>query len=164
MSQSDTTDTHPPNEIDVAKALTLRLTRGLTYQEIGDKFGVSKQAAHQALSKFTKLIDNPQLVKSYKNNKADMLEALELELVIDLADKDKRDKASLNNIAYAVKNINEMIRLERGQSTQNVDYDLVGKRMLYHELKSLLEQARANNGYDNSRTIDITPDKPMITE
>ena len=106
--------------VDIGKALKLRLDNKLSYQAIGDKLGCSKQHIHQALTPFLKLIDNPEALHAYQNNRANLLDAAEMELLTKIVDPDKLQKASLNNMAYAIGNLNNLSRLERGQSTSNV--------------------------------------------
>jgi len=109
-------------KVDVAKALELRVKKGLSFKEISRYFDCSLQAVEQSLSKFTKLLKDDLNIETYKINKADILSSMELTLINDLADEGKRDKASLNNIAYALKEVNNMNRLEQGQATHNVQY------------------------------------------
>ena len=157
---SQTAETPPANhpKIDIAKALTLRLTKNMTYEQIGATFGVSKQSTYTALKKFLKLIDNPQLIKTYRNHKPELFEAAEMELLTDLMDEDKRKAATLNNTAYALKNVNEMLRLERGQSTANVAYDPGASMARIAELRLLLESTQAQSGYDNGKAITVKPE------
>lgn len=110
---------YPHQKINPAKALELRLVQGLSYREIGKRFGASPAAVKKALDKLGALINNPAITRAYRERKGDLLEAVELELVGDLLDGDRRRKASLNNTAYALSQINNMLRLERGQSTAN---------------------------------------------
>ena len=113
------------NLVDLSKALTLRLHNGLSYQYIANHFNVSKQAIHQALKPFMQMLAYPEQRLAYKANKADLLEGVEMMLVSDLVDSGRREKASLNNTAYATDKIHSMVRLARDQSTSNV--------MSYHE-------------------------------
>lgn len=112
--------------LDVGKALKLRLVNHLSYQAIGDKFNVSRQAVHDALKPFCKLLEDPETVAAYRNKKAELLESVELSLVADMLDEDKRAKASLNNTAYALNTLNGIIRAERGQTaTNNISISLL---------------------------------------
>lgn len=108
--------------IDVAKALEMRLKQGRSYQEIADHFGVAKQSAHAALKRFSALILQAGELQAFRSSKADVLESVEAQLLIDLADPARRQKASLNNTAYALGQVSTLTRLEKGQSTSNVAY------------------------------------------
>lgn len=114
-----TNPTH--SKIDVGKALKLRL-QGNTLEEIGSIFGVSRSAVHQALQKFTSFTDGfgPGQLTAYSENRADLFNAVEAHLTASLLDERALEKASLNNRAYAFKQIHEARRLEMGQSTGNV--------------------------------------------
>ncbi len=109
-------------KIDVAKALELKLKKGLPYNEIGKYFNCSGQAAQQQLKRFTDLLASTGDIEALRANKAEILDSVELKLLNDLVDKDKRKNASLNNVAYALQNINNMNRLEKGQATANIQY------------------------------------------
>lgn len=66
------------------------------------------------------LIGDPVELAAYKTNKADVLEGMQKQLARSLLDTDKIKKANLGNVAYAMRQLNDMSRLERGESTQNV--------------------------------------------
>ncbi len=107
-------------KINLEKALKLRLVHGLTYAEIGEYFGVGKSAVKQRLNRFTAFIEAPDTIAGYRNHKADLLESVELRLAASLLDPAKLEKASINNIAYGFRQVSDMLRLEKGQSTSNM--------------------------------------------
>lgn len=103
-----------PAKIDIGKALKLRLS-GLSLDQVGQLCGgVSRQAIDQALAPFKIFLNNPAAVAAYQENKAPILEHVEMTLVTDLLDNDKRQKASLNNVAYAYQQVASSLRAERG--------------------------------------------------
>lgn len=109
------------SKIDVAKALKLRL-QGATLEDIGDLMGVTKQAIYQALTKFEPFLtgcEHGQLT-AYSEHRAELFNVVEQHLTASLLDPDALSKASLNNRAYAFKQIHEARRLESGQSTNNI--------------------------------------------
>ena len=108
------------DKVDISEALKLRFENRLTYQQIADKFGVSKQTIHQRLSRFTRLIENAEDVQAYEIHKAKLLTAAEMTMVSACLDPDVIAKASLNNRGYVARQIFEMNRLEQGKSTENV--------------------------------------------
>ncbi len=116
----DTLDT-THNSIDVIKALTLRVKNHLSYTEIANRMGVPRATVHHRLSRLFKLIDDPTLTDAYRANKAPILEAVEMKLAAEMLDDDKLQKASLNNIAYSLSQVGNMVRLERNQSTGNIN-------------------------------------------
>jgi hypothetical protein len=75
------------------------------------------------------ILHNPEESATYEQNRTQILTAVEFRLVNQLANKKKIKAASLNNIAYAVSQVNNMIRLEKGQATsitEHIDGDLSG--------------------------------------
>jgi len=89
--------------------------------------GVSRQAVQQELKPLLVFLDNPEATSQYRENRADFLDNVERVLTSQILDKDKLKAASVNNLAYAVGQLNNIGRLERGQSTANVS-QVVGLR------------------------------------
>jgi hypothetical protein len=110
------------NRIDIKKAFVMRFINGVGEPDIAARFGVSKQAVNQALKPFAKLIPNHQASQTFRENKALILDSVEHDLVSLLLDRDKRKKATLGNVAYALDKINNINRLERGLATSIVDH------------------------------------------
>ena len=108
--------------VPINKCLKLRLEQGYSYQAIADKFKLHKTSVFKALKPILDLIDNPELALAYQNNRANILNNLELTLASDLANAAKREKASLNNTAYAFTAISNARRLESNQSTSNIAF------------------------------------------
>ena len=65
-------------------------------------------------------MQHPDVVDTYQSNRNNVLSATELNLVSSLHDKDKLQKASLNNVAYAMTQVANLRRLEAGKSTHNL--------------------------------------------
>jgi predicted DNA-binding protein YlxM (UPF0122 family) len=123
-----------PHRVDVAKALKLRL-QGATLPDIAALQGVSPQAIDQALRKFQPFlrgIEEGELT-AYSEERANLFNRVEQHLTASLLDPDALAKASLNNRAYAFKQIHEARRLETGQSTANVS--ILGKLIAAAEEK-----------------------------
>lgn len=106
--------------LDLQKVVSLRLHNKLTYEQIANQFGVSKQCIHQKLKPLLKMMNNPEATQAYRENRAEFLDNVERELTSHLLDPSKLKAASVNNLAYAVSQLNNIGRLERGQSTSNV--------------------------------------------
>lgn len=132
-------------KIDVSEALKLRLQKNWTYQEIGDKYNCTKQAVHDALKPFTALIQSPEAIQAYQDNKAQILTSVEMELVKNLLDPAKLKDASLNNTAYSFNTVHAAGRLERNQSSSIIDL-----RLSPDQLQRMMEAAQAT-------VIDVTP-------
>ena len=121
--------THPKQQkIDVSKALKLRL-QGQTFDQIASVFGCTGSAVHQALSKFELFVKDlgPGQLTAYSDHRSELFNSVEQHLTASLLDPDAMAKASLNNRAYAFKQIHEARRLESGQSTSNASLSILGK-------------------------------------
>jgi hypothetical protein len=105
--------------VDVKRALNLALS-GTSYANIARIMGVTTSAVHQQIKPLMELIGDPTTLRAYQMNKADALEGIQAQLARSLLDKDKLRKANLGNVAYAMRQLNDMLRLERGESTANV--------------------------------------------
>ena len=109
------------SRINIAEALKLRLVNHLSYQEIADRYGVAKSAVYQALKRFLAILAEPDELEAYKNHKVDLLSSAEMKLLERLVNDEVMEKASLNNVAYAFKQLFDSGRLELGKSTGNIN-------------------------------------------
>ena len=66
------------------------------------------------------MLGDTKQLQVYKQNKADILEGIQARLARSLVDENKIEKATLGNVAYAIEKLNNIMRLERDQSTSNV--------------------------------------------
>ena len=106
--------------LDLQKIVNYRLKNKLSYRQIGAVMGVSKDTIKDRLRPLKRLLSDPAAVDTYRENRADMMDAIESRLATQILDDDKLKAASVNNIAYAMAQLNNIGRLERGQSTANV--------------------------------------------
>ena len=113
------TDLFQP-KINVPEALSLRIKDGLTYEQIGAKFGVSKEAARQALLKFTHIAESPEILEAYRQQKLAVFETVEKALLERLLREITDGRASVGDLARAMDVLTKNIRLMTGQSTQNI--------------------------------------------
>ena len=132
------------SRINIAEALKLRLVNHLSYQEIADRYGVCKSAVYQALKRFLSILVEPNELEAYKQNKVSLLSSAELRLLERLVNDEVVEKASLNNIAYAFQQIFNSGRLEKGESTENINTfaltaDIVKVEQRIRELEKELE-------------------------
>jgi predicted DNA-binding protein YlxM (UPF0122 family) len=155
-------------KIDITEAFKLRFQKHLTYKEIADRMGVAAPSVHGALKRFLHILHNPEESATYEQNRAQILTAVEFRLVNQLANKKKIKAASLNNIAYAVSQVNNMIRLEKGQATsitEHIDTDLSGMIDQLCGIKSAGSGSTVANSthsapvdiLDSLSTVSITP-------
>ena len=106
--------------LDIPQALKLRVLKNLSYADIARHLNSKKSTVYNALRRFEAMLGDPAHLQAYRQNKASVLEGIQLEIVTKLVDPEKVEKASVNNLAYAAGTLDNMIRLERGESTQNV--------------------------------------------
>jgi len=97
----------------------LRFKNKLTFKEIGKIYNVSPQAIHQRIKSLIKLLNNPELDQAYADNRVDLLNSAERILLSTLIESDKLKDASLNNVAYSLKQIHDMRRINADLSTGN---------------------------------------------
>lgn len=90
---------------------------GMTYQEIADIEGVTKQAICKQIAH---LIPDKSALDTYKQNRADILAGKQIELLQALT-PDKIKEASALQLVTQFGILTDKERLERGQSTQNVE-------------------------------------------
>lgn len=132
-------------KVDVPKALQLRHSNGLTDAQIAKHFDCTKQAVHQALKRFNRILLPASELQAYQEKKAGILESVEATLVCDIVDPKRRAKASLNNTAYALAQVANMTRLEKGLSTSNVAYvDMNDSLEEIRQQRKQLEEALAD--------------------
>ena len=105
-------------KVDKSKALNLRLTNKLSYSKIAELQGVSPQAIHSAI----KHLLPTDAIKSYQENRADILSSYQIKLLQQL-DEDRLKKMPAGSAVLAACQLYDKERLERGESTANVSYD-----------------------------------------
>lgn len=103
-------------KLDKEEALHLKLDHGLTYQEIAEMSGTTKQAVHQAIAP---LIGNMKEVEEFKGKRADIFANKQKELLLALDDAKVKNMAG-RDLVVAAGILFDKERLERGQSTVNL--------------------------------------------
>src|SRR3990167_5977788 len=138
----------PKPRIDVARALKLRL-QGLSYAEIGKTLGgFAAPSVFEALVKFSKLIDQPELITAYREHEAELLDSVRLRIISSLPnDLDRKGKRALSGYQkvgmYGI--LFDKMRLLRGESTNNIN-----------SLSALIVGAAKD--FTRTKATDVTPD------
>jgi len=101
------------------KILEYRLA-GLSTPAISRAAGVSRSTVSETLKKFEPVFKKLRQVAEYQDVRKELLSATELQMLESMQDKDKLEKASINNLAYAFTQVFSARRLEANQSTANV--------------------------------------------
>ena len=107
------------NAVDVGKALELK-HKGLSMQEIGNQFGVSKQAVHQHICRIEKLLASPQELEKYREKQAEVMDSIGIRYGERLLDEDAIKGASALQAATVMAISVDKARLIRGQNTATV--------------------------------------------
>ncbi len=102
---------------DLKRALELRFNKGMTFAEIGQVMGLSKQAVHHQFKTLRNFFNEPELLNAYQSRPEPLLSAAASKLLATLVDPEKLAKASINNAAYAFEKVSNQLRLEQGKST-----------------------------------------------
>ena len=136
---------------DVKAAINLRFKNGLSYSKIARQLSAPVSSIHKALKPLEAILKNQSPAVVYEGNKADILSAIEFELASQLMNKKKIKKASLNNIAYSFKMVNEVNRLEKMLPT-SISLDLTP------QLAEMLEEitGRMAQGKNGAEIAPIT--------
>ncbi len=114
-SKTDELTTREDSKTDLIKAIDLR-SRGLTLQEIGDHFNVTRQAVHAMFKRHVPYIEVVDEIRSARSN---ILTAKGIELLLSLTPEDiKRMPPGSRAMAFGI--LFDKERLERDQSTENV--------------------------------------------
>ena len=102
-------------KVDVKRAIELR-NKGASYAEIGQAQGVSAQAVHKTIAHL--LPDNETDV--YKQQRADILAKLQVKLLKSIDGDDLKKSSTYQKVGmYGI--LFDKERLERGQSTENIN-------------------------------------------
>jgi hypothetical protein len=149
-------------KIDLAEAFKLKFKNNYTYRMLADRYGVVPAAVHGALKQFLNLMHSPEQSAVYEEKRAEILNAVEFRIVKQMVNKKKLKAASLNNLAYAASQINNMIRLEKGQPTsitESLDADLSG---LLDRIAPLKSAGSGSTIHDvSSVNVDIDVDNAV---
>ncbi len=134
---------------DTAHLLKLRLEKHLSYDEISELTGMPKTTVYERLVGFERLVKNPNELQAYEQSRGKILAGAELQLLGELANPNKIEKASLNNVAYAFGQIHQARRLEEGLSTSNQSTIEVALQLI---------RERKSGAANHPDAIDITPE------
>jgi len=129
-------------KIDIPKLMKLFFMRGLTKSECARELGVSVQAVDQRLDKLAHLMRPQEEIIAWDENRTDFYKSMELTLASEMLDPVKLKTASVNNLAYALRQTHDMRQLKEGLSTGNINHNvLVGDATkLSNEVQRMLDE------------------------
>jgi hypothetical protein len=146
------------NKFPLDQAIKLRLINNLTYQEIADRFNVSKPTVFIAIKPFEQLTNNPEQVTAYKSHRADLFAAAQLSVLsvfLGLTGEEKKDlmlrQPGAMNLWFNSFYNNE--RLERGMATE-----IQGQDMADSDLSSALASK-----IRSAQRLGIVIDNPTLS-
>ena len=135
---------------DVIKLYQLRVERGLSFGEIGQMYGVTKQAVYKKLNRLFEHLPNQENIQAFKDNKPTIMDGVTMTLLAQAVDPERLKKGTVNQFMYGAEIADRIKRLEEGKSTVNIG------------LKTQLVETA---GKYNEKPIDVSPkrsrdDKP----
>ena len=144
----------PSRKMDLSKALILR-AKGNSFKDIAPLVGLkSGQAVSRSISNFLDAIPSDEQITLLDKLKINSLKGTLGRMIVGLNSEDKIENASLNNVAYALTQVNQALRLEQDKSTTNVAYaDALS------QLKRAKEDLKKLND-SNTSEADVVPEQP----
>lgn len=95
--------------------------KGVSVPAISAATGVSERTVQRTCAKFAEVFEELANVPDFQSNKADIYDATLLRFLKSAVTPQKLRKASVNNLMYSARQAFDMGRLERGQSTANIE-------------------------------------------
>lgn len=135
---------------DIARAVAL-FTRGASYAEIGSVMGVSKQAIHHRIRG---IVPDVARVSAARQYRADMLAEVTSDILSSIDEKAIKS-AGLKDRAMTYGILYDKERLERGESTQNVQ-QVAGKAKVDKVEDEIIELQRQLSEIDGSEVYTVS--------
>ena len=146
---------------NLTKALTLRLVKHLTHDQIGKILGVSEGAIRDGLKDLEGLLNNTQMTTAFRENEAEILDAVRVLAIRaiseQLNDPKRRKKVDLLRLNNIYGTLFDKAQLLRGGATS-----------IIHQLSQIIEQAHAttkpreSDSPHSSDAIDVTPEQSTL--
>ena len=111
----------PLRNLSLVKLLEEYLS-GASIRVLSRKYRVHPDAIKRRLSPILKILQEftGEQLAAFRDKKSDLLDAVQLKLLIEIADENKVKRANLRDLAMAFEKIHTATRLERDQSTANI--------------------------------------------
>jgi predicted DNA-binding protein YlxM (UPF0122 family) len=130
--------TKAKGKIDKSELLKLYFINGLSKAEIARHFDCAPSSVTKALRPFEKILASKEDRGFFEDKKTEILSSLELKMLSEIANPEKLKKASVNNLAYAFRQIFDAERLEAHKSTSNIAYQDITRELM--EAEKALEE------------------------
>lgn len=103
------------------KQILMQLAEQVPQTAIAAQFGISDSAVAAIRDEFGVIFRTLKDVDKYRKVKAELFDAVELQTLKSLSNSEKHERASLNQVAYTMQVLHNAGRLEKNQSTANVN-------------------------------------------
>jgi hypothetical protein len=91
--------------------------KGVHDKEISKAVDVPLRTVRGRIKQFESVFTELKNVEEYRKNKADVLDAAQLVMLKSMVTPEKLDKASVNNLAYAMRQCHDMSQISQGKPT-----------------------------------------------
>ena len=148
----------PESKVDLAAALRMRIHDGLTYAQIGERFGVGESAVRSRLARFLYLCDEAGDLQAYRKQKTEVFETLEHAIITRLWAEIQNGRASVGDLARALDTVSKHVRLLQGQSTSNVSLLVQTLTDVHKDVDKALDAPRVIEGETLEANTPLTPE------
>lgn len=95
---------------------------GLSEKQIAKKYNISVDTVRNCLNPIRRIVKpyTKEQLEYYRENKADLIDAVQFKIILEMANDQKVKKASLKDLSTAFEKLHTAGRLERNQSTDNI--------------------------------------------
>lgn len=139
------------DRFDLGRAIKLRYDQRLSYKEIGDILGVSKQAVEARISNVIKLLGDKDKIGEFIARESSILSNAREMLISAALDPDAIKKSSTLQLTTAYSQLFDKQRLIDGKSTSNVAYsDMTASEA---EIEERIKQLSYSMGIQTDTTI-----------
>ncbi|MFI5364353.1 MAG: hypothetical protein ACHQ4J_01895 [Candidatus Binatia bacterium] len=105
---------------DTSEALRLRLSKHLSYSDLGKHFGVTPETVWKRLRWFHDMVREPDQVQAFKTEEANLLDGLRMQVLANMCNPGRLERAQLRDLGVVYGILKDKERLMRGQSTSNI--------------------------------------------
>jgi predicted transcriptional regulator len=101
------------------RALSM-LARGCSDSQVAGALELSQVTVHKYRGEMKAIFKELPTVEAFRATRTDLMDAAMSAMLKSSVTPDKLEKATVNGLAYAMRQLYDMGRLERGQSTANI--------------------------------------------
>ena len=113
------------SKVDWKKAFSQRFIKGWSLSELAKTYGVSKQCLSKAFKPFNDLLKYSGITPIYDQKRSELFKAVEVQMLLDIVDEEKRKKATQGNAAYAFDKVHGARMIEENKMPQGGDITII---------------------------------------